>query len=475
MLKKSSFGGDLMSTKITIIGGGIAGLTTAFRLKRAGMKVVLLEKSNRVGGAMHTIEEFGFQSELGPNTVLETSPKVTELIEDSGLVDDKIYADDSSQNRYIVRNKKPMPLAMSPRAFIGSPLFSWKAKIRLLGELFIPAWDNRYEENLSQFVIRRLGKEFLDYAINPFVAGVYAGDPDKLSVKHGFPRLYELEQKYGGMFKGQIKGARERKKRGEIPKQSARMFSFKNGLKMLPERLGELLGEGLIKNATVTQISKTEKNWKVVYNDKNQKAYDITSDAILYAGRACDLNNLKLGSNVPQEFEDLAGIYHPPVSVISMGFKRSSIEDPLNGFGVLIPKVENFNILGVLYSSTLFPKRAPKDHVLLTIFAGGSRQPEVALKDKTELKEVAIADIRTILGVRDNPVYTNIVRWNKAIPQYQVGYGKYKKIISELEKHNPGLFFTGNYRNGISVADTIVNATESAESITAYFKEELPC
>ncbi len=463
-----------MSAKITIIGGGIAGLTTAFRLKRAGMKIVLLEKDNRVGGAIQTIEESGFQSELGSNTVLETSPKVTELIKDSGLEEDKIYANDSSQNRYIVRNKKPQPLAMSPRAFIGSPLFSWKAKMRIIGDLFIPAWDNSYEENLSQFVIRRLGREFLDYAINPFVAGVYAGDPDKLSVKHGFPRLYEMEQKYGGIFKGQIKGARERKKRAETSKQSARMFSFKNGLRTLPERLGDLLGEGLIRNATVMQISKIEKGWKVVYKDKNQKAHNVTSDAILYAGRACDLNNLKLGSNVPQVFEELAGIYHPPVSVISMGFKRSSVEDPLNGFGVLIPKVENFNILGILYSSTLFPNRAPKEHVLLTIFAGGSRQPEIALKDKTELKELAIADIRTILGVRDDPVYTNIVRWNKAIPQYQVGYGKYKKIISELEKHNLGLFFTGNYRNGISVADTIVNATENAESIIAYFKEKLP-
>lgn len=473
MLKNSSLGGDLMSAKITIIGGGIAGLTAAFHLKRAGMEVVLLEKSNRVGGAIHTIEESGFQSELGPNTVLETSPKVTELIKDSGLEDDRIYANDSSQNRYIVRNKKPQPLAMSPKAFIGSPLFSWKAKMRIIGDLFIPAWDNSYEENLSQFVIRRLGKEFLDYAINPFVAGVYAGDPDKLSVKHGFPKLYELEQKYGGIFKGQIKGARERKKSAETAKQNARMFSFKNGLKMLPERLGELLGEGLIKNATVTQISKTEKSWKVVYNDKDQKTHNVKSDAILYAGRACDLNNLKLANNVPNEFGDLASIYHPPVSVISLGFKKSSVEDPLNGFGVLIPKIEKFNILGVLYSSTLFSNRAPKDHVLLTIFAGGSRQPEIALKDDTELEEVVIADIRTILGLRDDPVYTNIVRWNKAIPQYQVGYGKYKKIILDLEKNNQGLFFTGNYRNGISVADTIVNATESAESITTYFKDNL--
>lgn len=460
-----------MSRSVTVIGGGIAGLTAAFRLKEAGFKVKLLEKSNRIGGAMYTIEENGFQSELGPNTVLETSPKVTELINDSGLDEDKIYANDSSQNRYIVRNQQPMPLAMSAGAFIGSSLFSWKAKFRLIGDLFIPAWDNSYEENLAQFVRRRLGQEFLDYAINPFVAGVYAGDPDKLSVKHGFPKLYALEQKYGGMFKGQIKGARERKKSQDTAKQSARMFSFTDGLKMLPERLGEHLGDGLLKELTVTRIKKTGNQWLIDSEDNSGKHRQIKSDVVLYAGRTCDLNAIQLGEAIPPEFSDLAGIYHPPVAVITMGFKQEDIVDPLNGFGVLVPKIEQLNILGILYSSTLFPKRAPEGHVLLTVFVGGSRQPELAQKPDEDLISLAVHDVNTILGVKGEPSYINVTKWDKAIPQYQVGHGKYKDMLTDLEQNNPGLFFTGNYRSGISVADTIVNANEIAMTIKNYLSE----
>lgn len=201
-----------MNKSMIIIGGGIAGLTAAFRLKEAGIKVTLLEKNDRLGGALYSYQKDGYLAELGPNTILETSPLVTKLIQDIGLEEDKVYASESSKIRYIVRDKKPIPLPLSPQAFLRTSLFSWKAKLRLFREPFITPWDNSYEESLSQFVLRRLGREFLDYAINPFVAGVYAGDPDTLSVKHGFPKLYDLEQKYGGLIKGQIKGAKERKK-----------------------------------------------------------------------------------------------------------------------------------------------------------------------------------------------------------------------------------------------------------------------
>ena len=229
-----------MSKSMIIIGGGIAGMTAAFRLKKAGIKVTLLEKNDRLGGALYSHQEDGYLAELGPNSILETSPLVTELIRDIGLEEDKVYANESSKVRYIVRNKKPVPLPSSPPSFIASPLFSILAKLRLIKEPFIEAWDNQYEESLSQFVIRRLGQEFLDYAINPFVAGVYAGDPDTLSVKHGFPKLYALEQKYGSLIKGQIKGAKERKKRQEVAKQSARMFSFRQGLKMIPTAISNI-------------------------------------------------------------------------------------------------------------------------------------------------------------------------------------------------------------------------------------------
>ncbi|NQU66433.1 MAG: protoporphyrinogen oxidase [Candidatus Marinimicrobia bacterium] len=459
-----------MNKSVVIIGGGIAGLTAAFRLQQSGVNVTLVEKSGRLGGAMYSKKEDGFLSEIGPNTILETSPLVTQLVKDIGLEDSKVYANDTSSNRYIVRNKKMEALPTSPLAFLTSPLFSWKAKLRLFREPFIPAWDNRFEESLSQFVLRRLGMEFLDYAINPFVAGVYAGDPDSLSVVHGFSKLYQLEQTYGGLIKGQIKGARERKKRKEVSKQTAKMFSFTSGLREVPDRLETLLGTSILKRTVVKDISPLRNAWAVTISDDKNKSKVLNADAILYAGRAADLHTFTLNRKTHTYQTDLSKIYHPPVSVLTLGFNREDIVHPLDGFGVLIPKVENFQILGTLFSSTLFENRAPKDKVLLTVFIGGSRQPDNAMKSTSELTEMAVKDLNIMLGVKKSPIYVSHTFWAQAIPQYQVGYGVHKEAISSLEDQNPGLFFTGNYRNGISVADTIVNSEEITDKIKTFIK-----
>lgn len=447
-----------------IIGGGIAGLTTAFKLKNAGWDVTVLEADDKVGGPMQTVLSEGFLAELGPNTVLETSPKVTQLVTEAGLDDQKIYADPSSSKRFLVRDKRPHALPSSPGGIMATPLFSTKAKFVMVKELFTTAWDNRYEESLAQFVRRRLGPEFLDYAINPFVAGVYAGDPEHLSVKHGFPRLYELEQKYGGLIKGQIKGARERKKRQEKSKQAARMFSFKGGLKMLPEMLSTKLGEAVQKNARVSDIAPVDGKWQVNYSN-NRVAEKLTVDKVVYAGTAYGIPSLKVNGQPEADFAMFNDIYHPPVSSLTLGFRREDVSHPLDGFGMLIPEVEGFDILGALFTSTLFPMRAPKDHVTLTVFIGGVRQPELADRPQDELIEMALHDLKVTLGVSGKPVYMNHQFWSKAIPQYDVGYGKYKGMLDTLESRYPGLHFTGNYRNGISVADTIKNATQLSEKL----------
>lgn len=454
-----------MSKSMIIIGGGIAGLTAAFRLKKAGIKVTLLEKNDRLGGALYSHQEDGFLAELGPNSILETSPLVTELIQDIGLEEDKVYANESSKVRYIVRNKKPVPLPSSPPSFIASPLFSFLAKLRLIKEPFIDAWDNQYEESLSQFVIRRLGQEFLDYAINPFVAGVYAGDPDTLSVKHGFPKLYALEQKYGSLIKGQIKGAKERKKRQEVAKQSARMFSFREGLKMIPDRMMDLLGSDVQTSTRVKAMTKKAEAWEIHALDSDGKEQVIPADGVLYTGRITDLHHIEINGQIPDEVTEMQHIYHPPVSVMVLGFHRDQVQHPLDGFGVLIPKVEEFQILGVLFSSSMFERRAPKDHVTLTIFVGGTRQPDNAQKSTEEILELTLRDLQTILGVNGQPTFVHHTYWKQAIPQYNVGYGKYKDSFDHLEETYPGLYFAGNYRSGISVADTIVNSENVCERI----------
>ncbi|MCF7797950.1 MAG: protoporphyrinogen oxidase [Lentisphaeria bacterium] len=460
------------SQSTIVIGGGIAGLTVAYRLQSAGGDVTLLEANDQIGGPVQTVLSEGFLAELGPNTILETSPRVTALVTDLGLDEQKVYANDASAKRFLVRNKQPHALPSSPGGMLTTPLFSPMGKLGMVKELFKGSWDNRYEESLAQFVVRRLGKEFLDYVINPFVAGVYAGDPEHLSVKHGFPKLYELEQKYGGLVKGQIKGAKERKKRQEKSKQAARMFSFKGGLKMLPEMLATKLGNAVRKNARVTDISQIDGKWQVSFSTGGGAVTQLQAEKVIYAGTAFGIPNLTVNGRPEPEFKPFDEIYHPPVFSLTLGFKREDVQHPLDGFGMLIPKVEGFNILGALFTSTLFPMRAPQDHVTLTIFIGGVRQPELAAKPVDELITLALVDLKVTLGVTGKPVYTHHQFWPKAIPQYDVGYGQYKDRLDELESRYPGLYFTGNYRNGISVADTIKNAVELSDRLLGIEPEE---
>ena len=232
---------NMFMQKTAIIGAGITGLTAAFELKRQGLDCTVYEASDRVGGVIRTVQEEGFLVECGPNSILDTHPDLGKLIARLGLEGNKLPANTAAQNRFIVRDGQPIALPTSPPAFFSSKAFSGKAKLRLLREPFIRSKSNE-SESLADFVLRRLGQEFLDYAINPFVGGVYAGDPAKLSTAHAFPKLYELEQKYGSLIKGAIKGAKERKKREEVASKDARMFTFDDGMEVLPRTAGRKTG-----------------------------------------------------------------------------------------------------------------------------------------------------------------------------------------------------------------------------------------
>ncbi|MFQ6675694.1 MAG: protoporphyrinogen oxidase [Fidelibacterota bacterium] len=454
-----------MRKSVVVIGGGIAGLTAALKLKQAGIKVTLLERNSRLGGAICSVREGGFLVEQGPNTILETSPRVGRLIQELGLEREKVYAGESSRIRYVVRGGKPIPLPLSPVAFFRSPLFTSSAKWRLLKEPFIPPWRDEKEETLSHFVRRRLGQEFLDYAVNPFVAGVYAGDPETLSTRHGFPRLFRLEQRYGSLIRGQIKGAKERRERGEPSRQTARIFSFLEGLKTLPDAFERALGPRVIKNARTEDIAIANGKWRVTFADDRGEKRGIFADSVVYAVQARELPNLTINGRSVSSLSDFREIYHPPLSVVALGFRRLDVDHPLDGFGMLIPEVEGFNSLGVLFSSSLFPSRAPVGSVLLTAFVGGARQPEHALKGEGELVDMILKDLRILLGINSRPTFVHHVFWEKSIPQYNVGYGRFKKKLDRFESEHPGLFFSGNYRGGISIPDTMETSIKVAERV----------
>ncbi|MEI6350481.1 MAG: protoporphyrinogen oxidase [Verrucomicrobiota bacterium] len=458
---------------VAIIGGGITGLTAAFRLREQNIPFTLYEASERVGGPIQTLCEDGYLSEYGPNTILETSPKITALISDLGLDSRRRDSDPAANKNYIVRNGKMIQLPMSPVAFLATRLFSLPAKLRLFAEPLIRRADPAADESLAEFVIRRLGREFLDYAINPFVGGIYAGDPARLSVRYAFPKLHAVEQKYGSLIVGQFLGARERKKRAEVSKQAAKKVGFDAGLQVLTDTLHQTLGPAVELRSCVTALRKTPDGWTVSVQSGGGEVQRPHS-ALILAAPAHRLAEIGIEAPESVSLKVLDEIKHPAVARIVLGYRREDVADPLEGFGFLVPQVEKLSILGTTFSSSVFGGRAPAGHVTLTSFVGGCRNPGLASRDPEELFELTQRDLERILGVRGKPTYRHHVLFPWAIPQYNVGFGKFADFMNDTESRLPGLFFAGNYRDGISVGNSIVSGHDIAGRVAAFLNSQLP-
>jgi protoporphyrinogen/coproporphyrinogen III oxidase len=438
---------------VAIIGAGITGLTAAHRLRREGIAVTIYEAASRPGGPIQTVQRNGFLAECGPNSILETSPVIADLVKDLGLESERVYGNPAAKNRYLVRGGRMLAAPSSVATFLKTPLFSWPAKLRLGLEPLI-ARSTDEDESLGSFVRRRLGREFLDYAINPFVGGIYAGDPEALSVKQAFPKLNAVEERYGSLILGQFLGARERQRKKEVSKQRAPMFSFKEGLETLPRALAVELKDALRLSAPVRSIRATDMGWEVRTDTTCEE-----HSAVLLA----------IGAHQLAKFfpilAPLQEVKYPPVASVTLGFKRIEVKAPLDGFGVLVPQVEKMSILGTIFTSSLFANRAPDRHVTLTSYVGGSRAPHLARLPRSEIVSLVKADLRQLLGVEGEAVFENVHIFPEAIPQYNVGYGSFKHLMAEAEAAAPGVFIAGQARCGISLGDSIVSGHKAAERI----------
>jgi len=449
---------------VAIIGGGITGLTAAFYLNKRGVPVTVYEATERVGGAIRTVRKDGYLAEFGPNTILETSPKIAQLVDDAGLQPRRLDPDPAAEARYVVRYKRPIEMPGSPLGFFTTPLFTLGAKCAVMREPFRPARRDGVEESIADFVRRRLCREFLDHAIDALVGGIYAGDPEKLSVQQAFPRLAALEEKYGSLIKGQILGARERKKSGEVAKDRAPKFSFDQGLQVLPDVLCERLGQAVQLNTAVTQLVETGSGWRVnIRHDGSERQVDHS--AIVYAGTSYALERLTVATRQPLSLAPLTEIRYPPVASVVLGFRREDVVHPCSGFGMLIPRAEGFNLLGTIFSSALFPNRAPAGHLTLTSYVGGERHPELAGQSAEKLYALTCEDLKVLLGVKGEPTFRHHYYWPRAIPQYNVGYGRYRDLMTDIEQKAPGLFFAGHVRDGISLGDSIVSGIKIVERV----------
>ncbi len=458
--------------KAVVCGAGISGLTVAWWLERQGFDVSVFERNAWVGGTMRTLRDDGWLVETGPNSALETTPLFTEMFSALGIQDQVVYARPEAKKRYIVRDGKLHALPLSPAAFFRTRLWTPSGKLRLLKEPFVGRAT--HEESIAQFVERRLGKEFLDYAINPFVAGVFAGDPAQLSVRAAFPKLYALEERYGGLIKGMIRGRRERKQRAEKAKDRASMFSFKNGMQSFPLAIATALGGRVKTNCIVERVDVRPSNGSgpgrfEVHCRENGNVSAIDADVVIVSTPA----DVAAGIVRPYASflaSQLEKIYYPPVTEVFLGFREGTFAHPLDGFGYLIPEKEARTILGTIWSSSLFPDRAPAGYVGLTTFVGGSRQPDIALMEDGALVSRVTSEVHSLLGGSGSPAFSRVIRWNRAIPQYTLGHANIILGIDKLEEDIPGFFLCSNYRGGISVGDCVMSGKLIADRAGEFLR-----
>ncbi len=454
-----------------VVGAGVSGLCAAHELRRAGLSVLVVEAGARPGGVIGSVAREGCLYEIGPNSAMDTSPLIGELVETLGLRSRwRLASDASSANRFVVRDGRLNALPMSPGAFFSTPLFSAAAKFRLMREPFVARGDAKTEESIAAFVRRRLGPEFLDYAIDPFVAGIYAGDPERISVPAAFPKLHALEQRWGSLIKGAILGAKERRKQKETAKNSAKSFSFDGGMQVLTDALAAAVGP-LALRARALRIEPQREDEAgaprfTLHAQGLDGACSWTSRAIVLAVPA-DAAAALLREHVPDAAAALDGIDYAPVATVASAYTRGDIGHALNGFGALLPRKEQRQALGVLFSSTMFEGRAPAGTALLTSFLGGRRNPALPAKPEADIAAAAMAEHVALLGAKAPPRWQAVTRWPRAIPQYELGHLQRVARAEAAEQALPGLFLLGNWKGGVAVGDCIVNGRRCGEAAAA--------
>jgi len=450
--------------KVVVVGGGLSGLSAARAIldeaekKSLALELVVLEKKSTLGGKIASTRENGFLCETGPNGFLDSKPSTLRLVKRLGLMDEMIPSSDEARKRFILLMGKLRQVPENPVKFLKSDLLSLPGKLRIFLEAAVPKGNGKTDESVASFVTRRLGREAYEKLIDPMSAGIYAGDPVKLSLKSCFPRIMELEQEYGGLIRGMLGLRKKAKAEGGEGPQSAGpggvLMSFNEGMGALISALGQSLGQDVVKADDAAQsLERKDGRWRVLTSSGER----LDADAVILAAPAYATADILKGVN-QRLADDLDAIPYAPASVVCVGFKRSDVSHLLDGFGFLVPTIERRRILGSLWSSSIFSRRAPDDSVLLTQIVGGARNPNLAGLADDELLRLVLEELSSLLGLAAGPEYIKITKWPKAIPQYNIGHAaRIEKIaagIAELD----GLLLGGNAYYGIGVNDCTARA-----------------
>lgn len=446
---------------IVVIGAGLTGLTTAYTLAIHNMDVEVLERQSRIGGQIRTVQDKGYTFESGPNTGAVSYPEIAELFESlkPGCVLET--AREASKCRLIWKGAKFHALPSGLMSAIGTNLFTWYDKLRILGEPLRRKGTN-VNETVGELSKRRLGESYFKYAVDPFVSGVYAGDPMRLVTRFALPKLYNLEHNYGSFIKGAIAKSKEKKTERDL-KATKKVFSAQGGLERLVEALGNNIGAGNITlDAMNIEIQPEQSGWRVSYKSADSEIHSITCRKVITTVGAYSLKSL-LPFVCQEDINKICNLYYAPIVQVSVGIndKGRKIRP---SFGGLVPSCEGMPVLGILFPSDCFDARAPQGCSLYSFFIGGVRHPEAINMTDKEITDTVKAMMHKMLGYSEQyePDMIHIFRHERAIPQYEISTGKRLETIKKLEKEYPGLILAGNIRDGIGMADRIKQAVKIA-------------
>jgi len=445
-----------------VIGGGISGLACAYRLQQSGISARVLESSPRAGGVIATTEKDGFRFELGPQSFLTTEPLLA-LIDALGLKDQLLRANPRAP-RYILVGGKLVPAPLAPPSLLATSLFGAGTKWRLLTEILRHTKPPEGDESVASFVRRKFGDELLNRLVGPFVSGVYAGDPERLSLRAAFPKLHEFEEQYGSVLRGALNS---RPAKG-TPR--AVLCSFRDGMDTLPRAIAARLDGSIHLETSVVDLRRGKANgrpWFEMDFEHDGRSDTLAASAVIVATPTHAASRILHG--ISEQFAaHLSRIEYAPVAVLSAGYRSEQIQRPPDGFGFLVPRGEGLRVLGTVFNSSLFPGRAPNGMLCLTSFAGGATDTGLCSLGDAEITDAICTEVARVLGVTGAPAITHLYRYARALPQYNLGHCETVKSLEALAAGIPGLFLAGNYLSGPSIGARVDQAYRTADATRTY-------
>ena len=473
--------------KIIIVGGGITGLATAHRIIELSkatadeFDVTVLEASSRLGGTIQTEHRDGFVLEHGPDSFISEKPEALELVKRLGLESQLIETNKEHRRSFIVRNGRLRPVPegfqlLGPSRlwpFVTSDIFSWIGKVRMALDLLLPRGNTNQDidESLAQFVRRRLGREALERMAQPMVAGIYTADPERLSLRATMPRFLEMERTDRSVILGMLKRAGTQSRAETNGTSGARyslFLSFERGMQTLVDELSLRLPRASVQlNAKVTslQLDRTSEGWLV----NTESGVSISADAVCLALPTYVAAQL-LQETDSKLSEELESISYASTATVNLAYKLEDITHPLDGFGFVVPFIEKRSLIACTFSSIKFPGRAPNGFVLLRAFVGGALQPDMFALDEVQMLQRVQADLLELLGIEKAPLFSEVTRWPRSMPQYEIGHlDRVQRIDNHLSRL-PTLKLAGNAYRGAGIPDCIRSGEQAAEALASYLE-----